>query len=97
MSFAAGVGIFNSCDKPGSILKFTEHLRTHPNDYDALMWRSKAHNIVGNPQEALRDLQTAMSVSSGIKHDVAKGEYIRLTTNDLEQFGNHAKTTVDRY
>lgn len=97
MSFAAGAATFNSCNKAGSIVQFTEHLRKYPNDYDALIWRSKAHSIVGNPQEALHDLQQAVSVSSGVKRDVAEGEFVRLSTRSLEQFGVHAKRTVEKY
>lgn len=97
MSFAAGAATFNSCNKAGSIVQFTEHLRKFPHDYNSLIWRSKAHSIVGNRQLALYDLQHAISVSSGVKRDVAEGEFVLLSTRNLEQFGCYTRRTVDRF
>jgi len=39
-------------------------LAAHPRDYNALMWRANAHFIIGERQNGLRDLDTAIAVSS---------------------------------
>lgn len=96
MSFASGAATFNSCNKPGSIVEFTNHLRLYPNDYNALMWRSRAYGIVGQPQNALRDIQHAISVSSGVKRENATAQKIR-NTGSVEDYGRHANRTVAIY
>ena len=39
-------------------------MAAHPRDYNALMWRANAHFIIGERQNGLRDLDTAIAVSS---------------------------------
>ena len=97
MSFAAGAAIFNSCDKQGSIAYFTEHLSKYPDDYSSLIWRSKAHIIVGNKEEALRDIKHAILISDGVKRGVAEGMFLRLFTPNLRQYGDHAIRVVENY
>ncbi|XP_045172745.2 uncharacterized protein LOC123534524 [Mercenaria mercenaria] len=97
MSFGAGAAIFNSCNKPGSIVEFTNYLRINPNEYNALMWRAKAYGIVGQPQNALRDVEHAISVSSGIKKEIALCNKVLYTTGSIEELGVCASRAVDRY
>lgn len=99
MSFASGAATFNSCNKPGSIVEFTNHLRMHPGDYNALMWRAKAYAIVGQPRNAMADIEHAISVSSGIKREVATAKKFRnsLTSANFEDYRNHVRRTVERY
>lgn len=95
-SFEVGVDIFNSCDRLGSIGYFSDHLRKYPDDYNALIWRSKAYSFVGQTQNALRDTEHAIAVSSGVNREIAVARNIRAS-GDIEAYGCQAERTVKKY
>lgn len=96
MSFATAAAIFNSCNKSGSIRELTKHLDKHPDDYNGLMLRARASNIVGKREDALRDIEHAISVSEGVKKEIAIARYILVFGNKGE-YGAQTKRTVTKY
>ena len=93
---AAALSTFCSCNKAGSIPQFTKHLSQFPNDYVALIWRARAHGIVGNKAECKMDLLHAISVSSGAQKQVAQAE-LEYTNGNMENYVSLLQTTIRDY
>lgn len=91
-----GIATFNSCNKAGSIPFFTSHLDSHPDNYQALMWRARAREIIGDNANCIADLRRAKEVSSGIQQMAAEAELAKLNGN-IPQYVFLLKTITQLY
>ncbi|VDI16359.1 Hypothetical predicted protein [Mytilus galloprovincialis] len=78
---SAGLATFASCDKAGSIPHFTRHLQSHPNDFDALLWRARAYSITRQKEKALADIRRAATYGVGPQKYIAESMCASLEGN----------------
>ncbi|KAL4230458.1 TOM (translocase of outer membrane) complex component [Mactra antiquata] len=97
MAFAAGAAVLNSCNKARAVDHFTRHLATNPDDCKALRWRSQAYSILGQNQNAVKDIDRAINVGQGVQRKLAMAEKKLITCSDVSECLGALKQVTDEH